>query len=457
VHLGIVSCRSAKFGNNRLISIFACQKLRNGGIMKRWTTIFLIFGLFVFVSCGKQNNDTQEAETVRADRVTLPDIDISRSPNGIVPLPENVPLVIRDVFVKYTKIYAPNGKPIHILAQDGWTDDQIKKGRNVLEFILTDFPGSEYGDDKSAIANAMSDRKATMVFFNTEPDLRKAFQGPLRGATDLSMQDLRANECPAEGDDDYMNHITRDASFEEIWHLVHDYGVKQVHPEMIAEMRKANDLAAEKGWRAWPEDEPDEHPNEYMGVLIDNYYDLWTVRPKLYEGRDIAPEDVPEGQSHFGRYFAGSRTRMREHDPAGYALMEKFFPPFLTYTSELPEYFDGTFSLTFDESMAYTYKSQHLVNVSLTGTKNANLTGNAFDNMLTGNAGDNVLTGGHGNDTIEGGEGKDTAVFSGPKSEYIISIHNGDSKVADAKTGRDGEDSLRNIEILKFSDGNVEI
>ncbi len=425
--------------------------------MKRWTISFLIFGLCVFVSCGKQNREPKEGEAAQVERVTLPDIDISQSPNGIVPLPENVPQVIRDVFVKYTKIYAPNGKPIHILAQDGWTDDQIKKGRNVLEFILTDFPGSEYGNDKSAIANAMADRNATMVFFNTEPDLREAFRGPLRGATDLSMQDLRANENPAEGDEDYMNHITRDASFEEIWHLVHDNGVKQVLPEMIAEMRTANDAAEKKGWRAWPDDEPDEHPNEYVGVLIDNYYDLWTVRPKLYEGRDIAPEDVPEGQSHFGRYFAASRARMKEHDLAGYALMQKFFPSFLTYTPELPEYFEGTFSLTFDESLVYTYKSQHLVNVTLTGTNNANLTGNPYDNVLTGNTGDNILIGGTGNDTIEGGEGKDTAVFSGPRSEYVIKIYNGDSKVTDNKPDRDGEDSLKNIEILKFSDQIVEI
>lgn len=425
--------------------------------MRVMALIFLIFGLCVFLSCGKQNNDAKKVETEQTERVTLPEIDISLSSNGIVTLPKNVPQVIREVFVKYTKIYAPNGKPIHILAQDGWTDDQIKKGRNVLEFILTDYPGSAYGSDKSVIANAMADRKATMVFFNTEPDLRKAFRGPLRGATDLSMQDLRANECPAEGDDDYMNHITRDASFEEIWHLVHDYGVKQVHPEMITEMRKANIAAEKSGWRGWPDDEPDEHPNEYVGVLIDNYYDLWTVRPKLYEGRDIAPEDVPEGQSHFGRYFAGSRARMEEHDPDGYALIQKFFPPYLTYTPELPEYFEGTFSLDFHETMAYTYKSQHLVNVTLTGTNNSDLIGNAYENVLTGNAGDNILTGGRGNDTIDGGEGKDTAVFSGPRTDYIIRIHNSDSKVTDKIANRDGEDSLKNIEILKFSDETVKI
>jgi hypothetical protein len=271
------------------------------------------------------------------------------------------------------------------------------------------------------------------------------------------MQDLRANENPAEGTEDYMNHITRDASFEEIWHLVHDNGIKVTQPDMLAEMRKANDAAAEKGWRAWPEDEPQEHPNEYVGVLIDNHYDLWTLRPKKYEGREIKPEDVPEGYSHFGRYFAGSRARMKEFDPDGYALIQKFFSPILTYTPELPEYFEGAFSLKFDESLVYTYKSQHLVNVSLTGNNSATLIGNDFDNTLRGNDGDNVLEGGGGDDTIDGGAGNDTAVFSGIHSEYKITMTGAMLTVEDTLPQRDGFDTLKNVEMLKFLDKEVKL
>jgi hypothetical protein len=415
--------------------------------MRKFGVIFLILGFMIFLACTKSDEDL----------VTLPEIDISESPNGIVELPEDVPAVFRDVFTKYTKILAPSGKPIHILAQAGWTDDQIKKGRNVLQFILTDYPGSEYGNDKSVIANAMADRKATMVFFNTEPDLHEAMRGPLGRGTGLSMQDLRGNENPAEGTEDYMNHITRDASFEEIWHLVHDNGIKVTQPAMIAEMQKANDAAAEKGWRAWPDDEPQEHPNEYVGVLIDNYYDLWTLRPKKYEGREIKPEDVPEGQSHFGRYFAGSRERMQELDPDGYTLIQKFFPPYLTYTPELPEYFEGTFSLKFDESLVYTYKSQHLVDVILTGSNNADLLGNNFDNTLTGNVGNNVFVGDGGDDTIYGGAGNDTAVFLGIYSEYKITEADGAILVEDNQPQRDGSDTLKNIEILRFSDKEIKL
>jgi hypothetical protein len=423
--------------------------------MRKFCLVILIFGLLIFNSCKKSEVRTTGKETGNSQTVTLPEIDISGSENGIVSLPENVPSVFKDVFSKYTKILAPNGKPIHMMAQAGWTEDQIKKARNVLQFILTDYPGSEYGNDKSATANTMADRKATMVLFNTEPDMRKALRGPLGKVTDLSMQDLRANECPAEGTDDYMNHITRDASFEEIWHLVHDNGVKKKLPNMIVEMQKANDAATQKGWRGWPDEEPEEHPNEYVGVLIDNYYDLWTVRPKKYEGRDIGPEDVPEGKSHFGRYFASSRERMKKLDPAGYALIQKFFPPYLTYTPELPEDFEGTFSLEFDRSLVYTYKSQHLINVTLTGNKNAYLNGNSYDNLLTGNAGDNALKGGPGNDLLDGGDGKDTAVFLGAHSEYEITKKNGKIMVSDNQPNREGTDTLINIEILKFSDRTV--
>ena len=413
--------------------------------MRRIAGATLLLGVVFAVSCADR------------PRVTLPEIDISTSPDGIVALPDDVPEVFREHFVQYTKVVAPNGKPIHILAQDGWTRDQIQHGREVLEFLLTDHPGSVYGSDKTAVANAMADRKATMVFFDTEDDLMAAFDGGLGDATDLAMQDLRANESPAVGDPDYMAHATRDASYEEIWHLVHDYGVKATLPEMIAEMRVANDAAAESGWKAWPDDEPEEHPNEYVGVLIDNYYDLWTVHPTLYEAREIEPGDIPAGHSHFGRYFANSREAMEAEDPAGYALIRKFVPPYLTYFPELPESFTGEFSLELDPDVAYTRKTQHLRGAKLTGSKDADLTGNGYENLLVGNAGSNVFTGGPGDDTLEGREGEDTAVFSGPSAEYEISRDGEATTVTDLVDGRDDTDTLRGVEFLRFGDETLAV
>ena len=56
-----------------------------------------------------------------------------------------------------------------------------------------------HADERTPERARMADRKATMVFFNTEEDLNEAMRSGLPGATDLSMQDLRANESPAVG------------------------------------------------------------------------------------------------------------------------------------------------------------------------------------------------------------------------------------------------------------------
>ncbi|MEE9170326.1 MAG: hypothetical protein V3U73_11195, partial [bacterium] len=136
-------------------------------------------------------------------------------------------------------------------------------------------------------------------------------------------------------------------------------------------------------------------------------------------------------------------------------LIEKFFHPYLTYTPELPQDFTGTFSMTFDESKTYTHKSQHLVNATLRGNHDANLTGNAYDNRLTGNAGKNILNGAGGNDRLDGGDGEDTAVYSGMKNNYDVSREGGLVTVRDNKPNRDGIDTLNNLEFLQFRDKKV--
>ena len=409
------------------------------------TALAVAAACLLLIACGPQ------------ELVTLPEIDTSGSPDGIVDLPADAPEVFHKYFDRYAYVPTPDGRRIHFLVSSGWTRDQIKHGLNVMEHLLADHAGSVYGDDKSGIAAAMANRKATMVFFDDEPDMRQAMSEGLPDATDLSMQDLRANECPAPGDADYMGHVTRDAAYEEIWHLIHDYGIKPTLPEMIAEMRAANDAAATKGWYAWPRDVPDDHPNEYVGALIDNYYDLWTVPPTVYEGRDIEPDEIPEGFSHFGQYFAGSRASMPEKDPLGYALVTGFVGPHLTYTPELPLDFTGAFSMTFDPEVRYTMKTRHLRNVALTGAGDANLRGNAHDNVLTGNAGANRLEGGGGNDVLDGGEGSDTAIFSGPAADYEVATAEDGVTVSDSQTDRDGVDTLRGVESLQFSDETVQL
>jgi hypothetical protein len=413
-------------------------------MMRQNNMIAYLVGTLFLLSCAV-------CDSGHAQVVTLPDIDISGSPDGIVPLPENTPSVFTDVFSKYTKIIAPNGKPIHFLAQDAWSDDKILKARNVMEYLLTDYPGSTYGSDKAAVTNAMADRKATMTLYNTSADAREgAFR---RGTTDLFTQSLWENETTAEGTEDYINHITRDASYEEVLHLVQGAGIEPAMPEFQAKLEAANKAAtaskvcvpSNNNWF------------EYSAQQLDVYLDLWVVQPKKWEGRDLKPGEMPEGTAHWGQNVANTRARLLETDPVGYELVTNFFHPYLTYTSLLPLDFEGTFSLAFDPSLVYTHKSQHLKNVTLRGSNDANLTGNAYDNVLTGNAGDNILRGSGGNDLLVGGKGDDAVVFSGDYADYTVTRNDGFVTVSDKRLNRDGTDSLTGIESLQFGDRRVEL
>lgn len=63
-----------------------------------------------------------------------------------------------------------------------------------------------------------------------------------------------------------------------------------------------------------------------------------------------------------------------------------------------------TFSLDSDAAA-------NVENLTLTGAKKANATGNALENTLLGNSGANILDGGAGADTLTGGAGKDVFLF----------------------------------------------
>lgn len=63
--------------------------------------------------------------------------------------------------------------------------------------------------------------------------------------------------------------------------------------------------------------------------------------------------------------------------------------------------------------------SNHIENVTLTGTANLTATGNSLRNVLIGNTGNNILSGGGGNDSLRGNEGNDT-LDGGTGSDTLI-------------------------------------
>jgi VCBS repeat-containing protein len=88
--------------------------------------------------------------------------------------------------------------------------------------------------------------------------------------------------------------------------------------------------------------------------------------------------------------------------------------------------------------------------------------GSDVANKLEGGKGNDTLTGGKGNDVLDGGTGKlgstvdtDTAVFSGNYADYTITYAAATKTwtIQDKTAGRDGTDTVTNVERFQFADG----
>ena len=121
----------------------------------------------------------------------------------------------------------------------------------------------------------------------------------------------------------------------------------------------------------------------------------------------------------------------------------------------LPENFYTDFFLSYQADQDYTFRSQYLKNVTLSGGSAANIFGNTFINELNGNEGNNHFQGFEGDDFINGGEGQDRAIYQGNLEEYFIipPFYTDDSsyQIIDILQTRDGTDHLYDIEELDFN------
>ena len=72
---------------------------------------------------------------------------------GITTVPASMGSQYVSQYDRYTKVTAPNGKAIHIVAQTLVSNEQMVRARNVLEHFLADYAGSQYGANKDAVAN----------------------------------------------------------------------------------------------------------------------------------------------------------------------------------------------------------------------------------------------------------------------------------------------------------------
>ncbi len=368
------------------------------------------------------------------------DLSVETSDLGISKVPSKLMNTYSKAlkFNRYTKIDTPDGSAIHIVVQDEITDNQIVRSRNILQHYLTNYPGSVYGEDKSAVANKIAANGGILLLLNGVDDGTNA-------AAELDGQPLYYGEMQVEGGSWYINqnYGHRDASFEEILHFVHDYGIgvdqdetfDGVLPAYQADIRAAQVTAlSDKLW-AWPAERADwiteltaenSLSQEYLASVIDSYYGLWG-----------AYKDSQYGM--WGMYKAKTRDDLTTKDPGGAAIMDnKFFHPYLTYNARIDSSFVGDFSLKFNASLSYTNHSQYLKDVTLTGTNESNVVVNQLDNNITGNSAVN------------------TVIFSGSSSEYQISNEDGAVTVQDMQDNRDGLNTIIAIEKLRFSDTTMD-
>ena len=95
----------------------------------------------------------------------------------------------------------------------------------------------------------------------------------------------------------------------------------------------------------------------------------------------------------------------------------------------------------------------------LGGLGNDTLVGSPRSDYLDGGAGEDLMTGGAGTDEIDGGGGvANAAIFSGNKANYTgtwLGSQDLGLTIRDNVAGRDGTDTLRNVQILRFADGDV--
>jgi len=393
------------------------------------------------VACGGSGSKKATSTPVPAP-VPTPTPTPTPAPNdlGISAVPEALKGTYTAAlkFDRYTKVETPNGGAIHIVAQDGILENQIVRSRNILQHFLRDNPGSEYGSDKSAIANKMAENNATLLLLNGVDDGTNA-------AAELDGQPLYYGEMQVEGHRWYVNqnYEHRDASYEEILHLVHDYGIGvDQNPTFVGagadfqnEIRAAQvNASAANLWGIgaadWIAELTAENSlsQEYLAAVIDVYYGLW--------GADI--ESSTHGMN--GLYVAKVRSDITQEDPQGATLLDnKFFHSYLTYNARIDESFTGDFSLAFNPVIKYSHHSQYLKDITLTGTNDSNVIVNQLDNNITGNTGVNTVT------------------FSGSSAEYSTTKENDVVTVKDMQDNRDGTNILTAVEKIKFTDTTLEV
>ena len=375
--------------------------------------------------------------------LSLPFIDISDSDNGIVELPDNIDPLFSAVAERYTHVLAPNGGAIPILAQSNITDRQLLHVRRILREYLTNVSGSVWGNNKDPVANALALSNAILLLLNNENEYDNPALGALFDAG-ANGQDLLATEIFPEGSEEYMSSSMRDASYEEILHFVHGFGIQNALPSMQNAIVQAMNYSIDNNNYIPLSDLPEEdYDEEYLAMALESYFGIWAHDP---EGDHWAG-------GHEYRYI--NRQEMMVGDPQAHNIIKEFFGENWRYNAELPQNFDGQFSLSYLPDLDYTNRSRYLKNLIVKGNNDVSIIGNDYDNNIWGNQGSNSFIGKAGNDYFIGGDGVDRAYYTGDYGEYAILFpaewNDYTLSVVDFFSEREGIDTLVQVEEMDFN------
>ncbi len=250
--------------------------------------VMLLFTcLSLLASCNKQKlyNDISEL-----------------SGEGVIEInSDNVSGNIGAVFSKYIYITASNNKRVDIFGTSGVSDEQMEYARDIFNnYFNTE--GNLYSIiDKKIIANSMANKKTALVFF----DSQEQYEANIAKVSTLgyNVQDLYATES--------LNAGNRDASYEEILHVIHNYGIAPTLTEFQSRLQQANDNAIANGiWTPWGNLPGADFDDEYFAGLMDTYLGLWEGTGDSFGG---------------GSYIPSNKEEMQIQDPDGYQLIKDLF------------------------------------------------------------------------------------------------------------------------------------
>jgi len=91
------------------------------------------------------------------------------------------------------------------------------------------------------------------------------------------------------------------------------------------------------------------------------------------------------------------------------------------------------------------------------GDGNDDVTGTMGNDVINAGDGDDLIFAGEGDDVIRGGDGLDTARFEGSLFDYVLTEGQGNSLIVDDVVGTSGTDTLKQIEVLQFSDFSYQV